>query len=157
MSRVGSLRSVAHRNRLNSGRRRLDHRQFGGMVYPEGDDARPPNDRLINASGRSSVRSLLTVIIHLRKSSLVEARWPDLHAALQPLSGIRSVRLESDDSLITVCYDRRAATMAEIVRALEDADAPVVAVAQRHPRRLRQRRRATPSLLVKRGSRRVVR
>jgi copper chaperone CopZ len=105
----------------------------------------------------NSVRSLSTAIVHLRSASPGLPAWEDLRAALVPVSGVRSVRLAVEESVVAVRYDRRSATMAEIVRALEDAGAPVAAVAQREPRRLPPRRRVTHGLHLQRGSRKLVR
>jgi copper chaperone CopZ len=95
--------------------------------------------------------------VHLRKTSPETPAVDDVQAALHPVSGVRSVRLIGEESLIAVRYDRRSATVAEIVRALEDAGASIAAIAQRDPRRLRSRRCVTPVLHQRRGSRRLVR
>jgi hypothetical protein len=105
----------------------------------------------------NTVRPLSTAIVHLRKSPAGGPAWDDVSAACALLSGVRSVRYEVDEAIVAVRFDRRAASMADIVRVLEDFDASVASVAQRDPSRKRRRRCATPSFMPEHRARRLVR
>ena len=76
------------------------------------------------------MKSNYTAIIHLRDASRPPGRSM-LESLLRVISGVEEVSFEPRDRFITVSFDDEVTSLAELVRAVEDAGSPVSGVAQR--------------------------
>ena len=76
------------------------------------------------------MKSNYTAIIHLRDSAMPPGRSM-LESLLRVISGVEEVSFEPRDRFITVSFDDAVTSLAELVRAVEDAGSPVSGVAQR--------------------------
>ena len=71
-----------------------------------------------------------TAILHLRDIASTGADAM-LESTLRGLPGVKDVRVEARELLVTVQFDHRSTGLADIVRSVEDAGPVVSAVAQR--------------------------
>ncbi|MHC5026351.1 MAG: heavy-metal-associated domain-containing protein [Planctomycetota bacterium] len=82
------------------------------------------------------MNSTCTAIIHLRDSDspqdVDQQRGRSVIESVLPvISGVKDVSYEPRDRFITVRFDAGLTSLAELVRAIEDAGSPVSGVAQR--------------------------
>jgi copper chaperone CopZ len=76
------------------------------------------------------VQRLYTAVIQLREPSAASARAL-IEPALRSIRGVHSVVIEPSDWLVAVKFNRDLVGLADLVRAIEDAGAPVWSVAER--------------------------
>ena len=82
------------------------------------------------------MNSNCTAIIHLRDSAAPRASDPQrgrsvIESLLRLITGVEDVSYEPRDRFVTVSFDAALTSLAELVRAIEDAGSPVSGVAQR--------------------------
>lgn len=71
-------------------------------------------------------------IIHLKSDSPLPRTGVDhLKPLLDTFPGVRHVAVESTEDSLAVEYDHDLTAIADLIRAIEDAGAPVAGVAQR--------------------------